>query len=59
MFVYYINDNPFGLQFQHAADPSRYNKLLQRQAEGKKRLRMIGEISVPRDAFINVLKRSL
>ncbi|KAM7535260.1 hypothetical protein Aperf_G00000097046 [Anoplocephala perfoliata] len=41
----------------HAADPSRYNKLLQRQAEGKKRLRMIGEISVPRDAFINVLKR--
>ncbi|KAM3183048.1 hypothetical protein ACTXT7_011121 [Hymenolepis weldensis] len=43
----------------HAADPSRYNKLLSRQAEGKKRLRMIGEISVPRDAFINILKRPL
>uniref|UniRef100_A0A0R3SPD1 Translation factor GUF1 homolog, mitochondrial n=1 Tax=Hymenolepis diminuta TaxID=6216 RepID=A0A0R3SPD1_HYMDI len=43
----------------HAADPSRYNKLLSRQAEGKKRLRMIGEIFVPRDAFINVLKRPL
>ncbi|VDL92407.1 unnamed protein product [Schistocephalus solidus] len=41
----------------HAADPSRRNKLLQRQSEGKKRLRMIGNITVPQEAFINVLKR--
>nr|VZI11791.1 unnamed protein product [Spirometra erinaceieuropaei] len=42
----------------HAADPSRRNKLLQRQAEGKRRLRMIGNISVPQDVFINVLRRT-
>lgn len=32
-------------------------KLLKRQAEGKRLMRKIGNVEVPRDAFIRVLKR--
>lgn len=32
-------------------------KLLKKQAEGKKKMRRIGNVDVPKDAFINVLKR--
>lgn len=32
-------------------------KLLKRQAEGKKLMRKIGNVEVPKDAFIRVLKR--
>lgn len=38
-------------------DVQRRKKLLQQQAEGKKKLRMVGNISLPRDTFIDVLKR--
>lgn len=31
-------------------------KLLKRQAEGKKKMRKIGNVEVPKDAFIKVLK---
>lgn len=41
----------------YGGDVTRRMKLLQKQAEGKKRMRMIGNIRVPRDAFIKVLKR--
>lgn len=41
----------------YGGDVTRKNKLLKRQAEGKKKMRMIGNISVPKDAFINVLKQ--
>lgn len=41
----------------YGGDITRKMKLLKRQAEGKKRMRMIGKIEVPRDAFIRVLKR--
>ncbi|KAK3740976.1 hypothetical protein RRG08_005667 [Elysia crispata] len=36
----------------YGGDISRKTKLLKRQAEGKKRLRKIGNIDVPKDAFI-------
>ncbi|KTF90089.1 hypothetical protein cypCar_00023881 [Cyprinus carpio] len=41
----------------YGGDITRKMKLLKKQAEGKKKLRRIGNIDVPKDAFINVLKR--
>ncbi|XP_042323362.1 translation factor GUF1, mitochondrial isoform X5 [Sceloporus undulatus] len=41
----------------YGGDISRKMKLLKRQAEGKKKLRKIGNIEVPKDAFISILKR--
>lgn len=41
----------------YGGDITRKMKLLKRQAEGKKKLRRIGNIDIPKDAFINVLKR--
>ncbi|XP_023677986.1 translation factor Guf1, mitochondrial isoform X1 [Paramormyrops kingsleyae] len=41
----------------YGGDITRKMKLLKKQAEGKKKMRMIGNVEVPRDAFINVLKR--
>ncbi|XP_029297418.1 translation factor GUF1, mitochondrial isoform X2 [Cottoperca gobio] len=41
----------------YGGDITRKMKLLRRQAEGKKKLRRIGCVEVPKDAFINVLKR--
>ncbi|XP_033218031.1 translation factor GUF1 homolog, mitochondrial isoform X3 [Belonocnema kinseyi] len=40
----------------YGGDVTRRKKLLARQAEGKKRLRMIGNIALPRETFIKVLK---
>ncbi|XP_052077454.1 translation factor Guf1, mitochondrial-like isoform X4 [Mytilus californianus] len=41
----------------YGGDITRKNKLLKRQAEGKKKMRMIGKISVPKDVFIKVLTK--
>ncbi|XP_076243574.1 translation factor waclaw [Calliopsis andreniformis] len=41
----------------YGGDVTRRMKLLARQSEGKKRMRMIGRIALPRDTFIKVLKR--
>ena len=40
----------------HAADPSRHKRLLERQKEGKKRLREIGNIPIGKEVFTNLLK---
>uniref|UniRef100_A0A8C8DV90 GTP binding elongation factor GUF1 n=1 Tax=Oryzias sinensis TaxID=183150 RepID=A0A8C8DV90_9TELE len=41
----------------YGGDITRKMKLLKKQAEGKKKMRRIGNVDVPKDAFINVLKR--
>lgn len=38
-------------------DIGRKKKLLERQKEGKKRMKMIGKIEVPKEAFIKLFKR--
>ena len=44
-------------QWLYGGDVTRRMKLLKQQAEGKKKMRSVANINVPRDTFIKVLKR--
>ena len=40
----------------HTGDPDRRAKLLDKQKRGKKRMKAVGRVVVPQDAFMAVLK---
>ncbi|MDP6495511.1 MAG: elongation factor 4, partial [Dehalococcoidia bacterium] len=40
----------------YGGDVTRKRKLLQKQTEGKKRLKKIGSVEVPQEAFISILR---
>jgi translation elongation factor EF-4 len=47
----------FFLFLQYGGDVTRRIKLLNRQAEGKKKMKLVANIRLPRETFIDMLKQ--
>ena len=51
-----INETNVYVIAQYGGDITRRLKLLRNQREGKKRMRQIGKVNVPKDALVKVLQ---